>query len=161
MNLIAHAFPKLRSAKEVVGKMSKKPRFRTSFESQHAKRSQKLLKSTRQHFYQIFLSLREKWSWTISLSVISEILRLFVNKFVNKKLFLNLLLHFWNLHQILNISKKMMILVAHLSPKLRTAKGVVRYMSKKNRLRLRSTVNILKVPKHRWNQHSSTLIKGK
>ena len=94
MNLIAHAFPKLRSAKEVVGKMSKKPRFRTSFESRHAKRSQKLLKSTRQHFYQIFLSLREKWSWTISLSVISEILRLFVNKFVNKKLFLNLLLHF-------------------------------------------------------------------
>ena len=90
MNLIAHAFPKLRSAKEVVGKMSKKPRFRTSFESRHAKRSQKLLKSTRQHFYQIFLSLREKWSWKISLSVISEILRLFVNK----KLFLNLLLHF-------------------------------------------------------------------
>ena len=41
---------------------------------------QTLLKSAKQHFFQIVLSLRGKWSWKISLFMRSEILRLLVNK---------------------------------------------------------------------------------
>ena len=52
--LIPYAFPKLRTVKNVVRKMSKKPRFRTQFNSQHAKQSQTLLKSSLQNFYHIF-----------------------------------------------------------------------------------------------------------
>ena len=59
--------------------MSKKPRFRILFNSQHAKGSQTLLKSAREHFYYISVTLLEKWSWKMSPLVISEILGLFVN----------------------------------------------------------------------------------
>ena len=48
--------------------MSKKPRFRTPFHSEHAKGSQKLVKSAWQHFYPIFSSLRQK----LSLKIISR-----------------------------------------------------------------------------------------
>ena len=37
--------------------MSKEPRFKTPYESQHANGSETLLESTRQHFYDIFSSL--------------------------------------------------------------------------------------------------------
>ena len=37
MTLIVHVFPKLRIAKDVVSRMSKKPHFRTPFDSQHVK----------------------------------------------------------------------------------------------------------------------------
>ena len=57
MTLIAYVFPKLRTAKDVVRRMSKKHRFGISFDSQHVKGSQTLLKSVPQHFYHIFLSL--------------------------------------------------------------------------------------------------------
>ena len=40
---IAYTFLKLRTAKDAVRKMSKKPGFRTSFDSQHAKEYQTLL----------------------------------------------------------------------------------------------------------------------
>ena len=79
MTLIADAFPKLRSVKNVVRKMCKKACFKTSFESQNAKRSPQQLESAQQHFYRNFLSLQGKWNWIIFLSVISEILRLFIN----------------------------------------------------------------------------------
>ena len=60
--------------------MSKKPRFRTLFDSQLGKESQTMLKFARQHFYQIFLSLRGNWSEKIYLLAITEFLGLFVNK---------------------------------------------------------------------------------
>ena len=44
MTLIANAFPKLQTAKEVFRQMSQKPGFRTSFDSQHVKGTQTLLK---------------------------------------------------------------------------------------------------------------------
>ena len=53
------------------------------------------------------------------------------NYLKNAKLFLNYFLHFWNLHEILNICKKKMSFIADLFVKLRTPKNVVRYMSKK------------------------------
>ena len=47
--------------------------------SQHATESQTLIKFSRRDFYQIFLSLRGKWSSKISLLVISKILGLVFN----------------------------------------------------------------------------------
>ena len=55
------------------------------------------------------------------------------NYLKNEKLFLYYFLHFWNLHEILNICKKKMSFIADLFVKLRTPKNVVRYMSKKSR----------------------------
>ena len=43
----------------------------------------------------------------------------------NKRLFLDFLLHFWNVHAILNILKKKMSILAYLFQKLRTAKEVI------------------------------------
>ena len=45
--------------------------------------------------------------------------------------------HFWNLHQILNILKKKMILIATLFGKLDTVKELVRRLSKEQRFRNR------------------------
>ena len=59
--------------------MSKKSCIRTPFDSQHAKGFQILLKSALWQFYHIFESLLGKWSWKMSLLVISEIWGLFVN----------------------------------------------------------------------------------
>ena len=47
MTLIAYLFPKLRTAKDVIRKMSKNPCFRTPFDSRYAKESQTVLKSVR------------------------------------------------------------------------------------------------------------------
>ena len=48
----------------------------------------------------------------------------------NKKTFLKFLLHFWNLHQIWNIFQQNMTLIGFVFAKLRTAKDMVREMSK-------------------------------
>ena len=44
----------------------------------------------------------------------------------NKILLLNLSLHFWNLHYILNIFEKKMTLIADIFVKLRTPKKVIK-----------------------------------
>ena len=59
--------------------MPQKPRVRTLIDSQHVKGSEKLLKSARQYFCHIFLSLWKEISSKNSVLVDSEILRLFVN----------------------------------------------------------------------------------
>ena len=51
------------------------------------------------------------------------------------KIFSILLFHFWNLHQILNILKKKMIVIATLFRKLQTVKDLVRPLFKKHRFR--------------------------
>ena len=79
ISLIAYIFWKSCTAKDMVRKISKKPRFRIHFGSKHVKGSQILLKSVRGHFCHIFLSFWEKWSQKMSLSVISEILGLFLH----------------------------------------------------------------------------------
>ena len=58
--------------------MSKKPRFRTSFDSQLVKGCETLLKSEQEHLYHSLSSIWRKLSSKLSLLVISEILRLFV-----------------------------------------------------------------------------------
>ena len=49
----------------------------------------------------------------------------------NEKLFPNFLFHFWNLHQILSILKKLIMVLAIVFPKLRTIKKVVTPVCKK------------------------------
>ena len=53
MALIPSVLLKLETAKNVVRKMSKKPRFKTPFDSQHPKGYQTLLRSAAKHFYRI------------------------------------------------------------------------------------------------------------
>ena len=49
MTFIADLFPKLRTAKNVVRYLSKKSRFKGTFDRQHGKRVQTLLRSEPQH----------------------------------------------------------------------------------------------------------------
>ena len=51
----------------------------------------------------------------------------------NEKLFFVFSFNFWNLHQILNILKKNMIVIATLFRKLQTVKDLFRPLSKKHR----------------------------
>ena len=53
MTFIADLFPKLRTPKNVVRYLSKKPRFKGPFDRQHGKRVQTLLGSVPQHCYHI------------------------------------------------------------------------------------------------------------
>ena len=46
------------------------------------------------------------------------------------------LIHFWNLHQVLNILKKKMVVIATLFWKLKTVKDLFRFLSKNNRFRI-------------------------
>ena len=53
----ATLFRKLNTVRELVKPLFKKHRFRTTFDSQHIKGSQTLVKSASEHFDQIFPSL--------------------------------------------------------------------------------------------------------
>ena len=55
----------------------------------------------------------------------------------NEKLFLNLLFHFCKLHEILNILKEKMLIIANVFPTLQTVKILVRPLSKCRRFRTR------------------------
>ena len=57
MTLIANVFPKLRTSKNLLRKISKEYRFRVPLDKQHGKRTQTLLKSKRRNVYHIYLSL--------------------------------------------------------------------------------------------------------
>ena len=57
MTPIANVFPKLRTSKNLVRKISKEYRFRVPLDKQHGKRTQTLLKSKRRNVYHIYLSL--------------------------------------------------------------------------------------------------------
>ena len=57
------------------------------------------------------------------------------NYLENEKHFLNFLFHFWTLHQILNILKENIIVIANVFPKLLTVKNLYRILSKRQRFR--------------------------
>ena len=64
-------------------------------------------------------------------SILFKVVRMCNSKFKcnylkNEKLFLNFLLHFWILHEILNILKETMIVIDNVFPKLQTVKIFVR-----------------------------------
>ena len=140
--------------------MSKKPRFRTPFDSQHVKGSQALVKSAWQNFYQISSSLWAKLTWKMSLLVICKILEHFVNTMTadtkyslpnsenllesipiqlsKKRIILFFLIFFfysWYLYQFLNILKKKILPIVYVFPKMQAARDVVKQMSKKHRFR--------------------------
>ena len=122
--------------------MFKKSRVWRLIYSQPVKVSKTLLKSAWQYFCRVFWSVWNKMSLKKSLSVVSETLRLFVNiltpddkytlsvkasvsgnQFKCKyrqieKYFLNLFLHFPNLHKILDTLKEKMNLRGYLFLKL-------------------------------------------
>ena len=52
-----------------------------------------------------------------------------------KNFFVNFLLHFWNLHQILTILKEKMIVIANVFSKLQTLKIFVRKLAQEHRFR--------------------------
>ena len=133
-------------------------RFRTSFDNQHVKGSQILVKYAWEDFYHFFFhssegqwfgkylpywSLKSSgcflthwqpmestlfWSVSISRSLFKP------NDLKNQKFFLSFLFHLWNLHQILNVFKKK-IVIAQVFPKLQTVKNMVRPFSKKRAFR--------------------------
>ena len=53
------------------------------------------------------------------------------NYIKNKKLFINVLFHLWNLHQILNIFEKKVIGIADVFYKLQNVKSLVKPLSRK------------------------------
>ena len=69
-------------------------------------------------------------------SILFKIVRIWNSQFKsnyvgNEQHFLNVSCNFWNLHQILNILKKKMIVIAYVFPKLQTVKNFVRRLCKK------------------------------
>ena len=74
---IPSLFPKLQTSKDFVRPMSKKPHYRTSFDSHFIKSSQTFVKSASKNFYHIFSSLWGKLNQKVSLLVICETFGLF------------------------------------------------------------------------------------
>ena len=86
-------------------------------------------------------------------SIIFEILRNCGSQFKcsyleNEKYFQNLLFDFSNVPQILKISKKIMIVIANVFPKLQTVKDLVRPLSTKHHFRTLFDSNMLRDSKH-------------
>ena len=77
--VIANVFPKLATVQGWVTPLSIQRRLKTSFESQHVKRFQTLVKSSWEHFYHIFSSLRGEMTWKISTWLKFHIIGLFAN----------------------------------------------------------------------------------
>ena len=78
--------------------------------------------------------------WLLMASIVFKVVRTCNSQFKcnylkNDKLFLKFLFHFLNLHQILNISKEKMIVIANVFPKLQTVKSFVRKLSQEHRFR--------------------------
>ena len=77
--VIANLFSKLQTVKDLVKPLSWKRRFRTSFDRQHVKGCQTLVKSAWEHFYHIFWSLSGEMICKIFLLLKLEILEVLVN----------------------------------------------------------------------------------
>ena len=161
--------------------MSKKSRFRRCFDKQYGKRSQTLLKSASQHLYHIHWSLARKSCSKKSLLLACQIFGLLVNTFATdekypvlnrenititiqmilsekKKVFLKFLLDFWDLSEILNLSKKKVSFKAFVFPKLRIPNTCLDKCLKSLVPEKPSTYNMVNGPKQCWNHHHSTFI---
>ena len=153
MIVIGNVFPKLETVKILLRPLSKKRRLRTSIW-----KHPKYLPNLHENAFIFFSSFSGKFIPKVSSPILGEILLVFVNTFgadckypvqdcenlqvqfkcnylKNEIYFLDFYFHFWNLHQILNILKKRMIVIANVFPKLRTVKILLRQLSKKRRFR--------------------------
>ena len=156
--VIANVFPKLATVQGLVTPLNIQRRLKTSFDSQHVKRYQTLVKSSWEHFDHIFSSLWGEIIWKISpwfkfeiigfflthgLSITSILFRivricrsLFKSSSPKKKNhFLSFLFHLWNVHQILNNFKKKNIVIANVFPKLATVQRLVTPLTIQRRLK--------------------------
>ena len=80
MNIvIANVFPKLATVQGLVTPLTIQLRLKTSFDSQHVKRFQTLLKSSWEHFYHIFWWLWGEIIWNIFTWLKFDIIVLFAN----------------------------------------------------------------------------------
>ena len=79
MIMIANVFSQLLNVKDLLRPLSKNRCFRTSFDSQHVKWSQTLVKSAWQHSDHIFWSLSGRMIWKLSPFFKFKILGMFVN----------------------------------------------------------------------------------
>ena len=181
MIVIANIFPKLRTLKDLVKKLSRKRRFRTSFDSLDVNGCETLVKTAWEQFYYIFWLLWRKSTGKISPLLDFEMLEVFVNRLtadenypfryskdlqfpiqtqisLKKTLFLNILFHLWNLHQILNILEKKMIVIAHVFTKLKTVQTWFDHSLKGAVSEHPLALNMLKSSKHLWNLHEGTFI---
>ena len=75
---MGNVFPKLATVQGLVTPLTIQRRLKISFDSQHVKRFQKLVKSSWENFYDIFSSLRAEMIWKISPWLKFEIIGLFV-----------------------------------------------------------------------------------
>ena len=157
--------------------MPKKACFGTLTDSEHVKVSEKLHKCARQYLCHIFLSLWRKIHSENTVSVVSEILRLFVTILTSadkysfsakgsvsnkqfkcnyvqiKKSFLNFFLHFRNLHEIWNTFKKSWALQVICFWNYRLQKAGLLKCPKSLISEHLWTVNMLKGQKHCINLH--------
>ena len=78
--VIANVFRKLATVQDLVTPLTIKLRLKTSFDSQHVKRFQTLVKSSWEHFYHIFSSLWGEVIWKISTWLKFDIIGLFANR---------------------------------------------------------------------------------
>ena len=141
---------KLQTVKRLVRPVSKKRRFRRTFDSQHDKESKERVKSAWKNFYHIFSSLCEKLIWKIHPLVICENFRgvwwdidcqpkvsclgFGESDVRNSNGIIWRRKNFWSIFcsiygiyvKLLTFWKKKMIFVANLFQKLRTRKDLVR-----------------------------------
>ena len=147
--VIANVFAKLATVQGLVTPLTIQRGLKSSFDSQHIKRFQTLVKSLWEHLYHISSSLWGEIIWKTSPWLKFGIIGLFVNTWTadykypfrivricrslfkssylkKKNHFPDFLFHLWNLHQISNIFKKKTIVIANVFPKLATVQGLVR-----------------------------------
>ena len=155
--VIANVFPKLATVQGLVTPLTIQRRLKTSFDSEHVRRYQTLIKSSWEHFYHIFSSLCGEIIWKISpwlkfefigfllthglpiTSILFRIVRicrslLKSSSLKKKKHFLEFLFHLRNLHQILNIFQKKKIVIANVFPKLAIVQALVTPLNIQRRL---------------------------
>ena len=137
MMVIANVFPNFQTVKNFFTPLCKNGRFGTRLDSPRVKVSRILAKRPWECFYHVFSSIWGKLIWKISPLVLGEISGVLLNtlsadgkypfRYIenwnsqfkcqylkNERLFLTFLFHFWNLHQILNILKKKMMVIANI-----------------------------------------------
>ena len=177
MIVIANVFPKLQTVKNLFRTLFKRRRFRVCFDSQHVKASQILVNSPWQRYYHVFSSFSGKLIWKMNPLVLVEILLVFVNTYtVDNKyrvhvcenlplpiqmqllekpktffFFFFFFFHFTNLHQILNIFKKRMIVILMYFWNYRLWKKLVRTLSKERRFRTGFVSQHVKAPQRLAN----------
>ena len=123
MSVLASWFPKLLFRKEIATETSRRYYFKTPFGNQRVNGFQTPLKVARHHYYRFFPWISGKLSWKKILysdqksedcllthwlpmtRIPAAICRIFCNNFKryylkNGRLFLDILLHFWNVHEI-------------------------------------------------------------